>query len=71
MFYAIHARSQRLHAAQRFLDEDELKGRRTTDQQLAQRKADAFAERLNQRTAQGVADWRGEIELINSPFKPL
>lgn len=70
-FYAIQARSIKLGKTQRFLDEDEMKGRRTRDQQLAQRKADAFAGRLNQQALSGATDWVGSIELINSPFKPL
>jgi hypothetical protein len=71
MFYAIHARSKTANRAQRFLDEDELKGRRTTDLKLAERKAQAFAEGLNKRRMMGVSDWRAEVSLIDSPFRPL
>jgi hypothetical protein len=71
MWYAIQARSRRANHCQRFMDEDELKGRRTTNRQLALRKAEAWAERLNQRRLLGQTDWSAEIEEITSPFKPL
>lgn len=71
MFYAIHARSKTANRAQRFLDEDELKGRRTTDLRQARLKAQAFAERCNQRRISGATDWVAEVEEIDSPFKRL
>ena len=71
MFYAIHARSKKVNRGQRFLDEDELKGRRTTDLKLAERKAQAFAEGLNKRKMMGVTDWVAEVSEINSPFTRL
>ena len=70
-FYAILARSPSLNRTQRFLDEDEMKGRRTTSPQLARQKADAFAQRLNQQKMMGAADWSAQIELIDSPFRKL
>ena len=71
MFYAIHARSKKANRGQRFLDEDELKGRRTIDLKLAERKAQAFAEGLNKRKMMGVTDWVAEVSEINSPFTRL
>lgn len=71
MFYAIQARSKTANRAQRFMDEDELKGRRTQDLRQAQLKANAWAERLNQQKFLGADDWRAEIEEINSPLRRL
>lgn len=71
MFYSIQARSKRAQQAQRFFDEDELKGRRTTNLREAERKAAAFAERLNQRAFLKCSDWQAEVVEINSPFRPL
>lgn len=71
MFYAIHARSKTANRGQRFLDEDELRGRRTTDLKQAERKAQAFAEGLNKRKMMGATDWVAEVSEINSPFTRL
>lgn len=71
MFYAIHARSKTANRGQRFLDEDELRGRRTTNLKQAQMKAQAFAERCNQRQLMGASDWVPEVTEIESPFKRL
>ncbi len=71
MFYAIHARSKSANRAQRFMDEDELKGRRTLDLRQANLKAAAFAERCNQRQLMGATDWRAEVVEIDSPFRRL
>lgn len=71
MFYAIHARSKSANRAQRFMDEDELHGRKCVDLRQATRKAEAFAGRLNQQKFLGKEDWRAEVEEINSPFRLL
>lgn len=71
MFYAIHARSKTANRGQRFLDEDELRGRRTTDLKQAQRKAQAFAEVCNKRRLMGATDWVAEVQEIDSPFTRL
>ncbi len=70
-FYAIQAQSRKLGKIQRFLDEDEMRGRKTTNAGLAQQKAEAFAARLNQQQLAGATDWQARIELIDSPFKSL
>ena len=70
-FWAIHARSRKLGRAQRFLDQDEMQGRPTRNPVLAQQKAEAFAQRLNEQALSGATDWRAEIEWISSPLKPL
>jgi hypothetical protein len=67
-FYSINARSRRLNILKRCLDEDELGGTRTTDEALAQLKAQAFADRLNKTRVNSTDDWRGEVIEINSPF---
>ncbi len=70
-FYAIQAYSRKLGKTQRFLDEDEMRGRKTTNSALAEQKAEAFAQRLNQQKLAGAEDWSARIELIDSPFKSL
>ncbi len=70
-YWAIHARSIKLGRAQRFLDEDEMKGRPTTNQALALQKAQAFAQRLNTQALSGAQDWQPEIELIETPLRRL
>lgn len=64
--YEITAHSPSKNQTQREFDEDSLKGRHTTDAKLAQRKADSFAQRLNQQRFLGAADWRARIRLIKT-----
>jgi hypothetical protein len=64
--YMIMAYSPEMNQTQREFDEDSLKGRHTTDARLAQRKADAFAHRLNQQQTLKTTDWVGRIELITT-----
>jgi hypothetical protein len=66
MFYAIHAYSRTANQRQREFAQDELQGRPITDQVQAQRMADSFAQRLNQRQLLKATDWVGEIELVNN-----
>lgn len=71
MFYAIQARSRRANHCQRFMDQDELEGRRTTNKKLANQKAEAWAAQCNQRRLLGQTDWRAEVIEIDSPFRHL
>lgn len=72
MFYAIHAYSRTRNQTQRELAQDELQGRPITDRVQAQRMADSFAQRLNQRQLLRATDWVGQIELVNNTnIQPL
>lgn len=72
MFYAIHAYSRTANQTQRELAQDELQGRPITDRVQAQRMADSFAQRLNQRQLLKATDWVGQIELVNNTnIQPL
>ena len=56
--------SRTLNQTQRIMDQDSLQGRHTTNQALAQQKADAFAGDLNRIKKLSTTDWIGKIELI-------
>tara|TARA_B110000977_G_C10593626_1_gene305346 strand:+ start:241 stop:453 length:213 start_codon:yes stop_codon:yes gene_type:complete len=62
--YEILAYSKTLNQTQRELDQDAMQGRPTTAELLAQRKADAFAHRLNTQKKLRVTDWVGRIKRI-------
>ena len=64
--YEILAYSKSLNQTQREFDQDALQGRATTNQTLAQRKADAFAHRLNTQQKLRVTDWTGKVKLIST-----
>jgi hypothetical protein len=64
--YEILAYSKTLNQTQREFDQDALQGRATTNQALAQRKADAFAHRLNTQQKLRVTDWTGRTKLITT-----
>ena len=64
--YEILAHSKTLNQTQREFDQDALQGRATTNQALAQRKADAFAHRLNTQQKLRVTDWTGRTKLITT-----
>jgi len=62
--YAVMAWSPSKRQLQREFDEDALKGNHTYDPQLAMRKAQAFAERLNSIKKLKTQDWEPKIEAI-------
>ena len=64
--YEILAYSKTLNQTQREFDQDALEGRATTNSQLAQRKADSFAHRLNTQRKLKATDWTGRINLITT-----
>tara|TARA_Y100000389_G_C17471282_1_gene531378 strand:+ start:17441 stop:17656 length:216 start_codon:yes stop_codon:yes gene_type:complete len=66
MIYEIRAYSPSKNEVQREFDQDALQGRPTQTAVLAQRKADAFAYRLNLQKKLRVDDWEGQIVLIST-----
>jgi hypothetical protein len=64
--YEILAYSKNLNQTQREFDQDALQGRPTQDARLAQRKADAFAHRLNAQQKLRTADWVGRVNYITT-----
>ena len=64
--YEILAYSPSTNTLQREFDQDALQGRPTSTQQLAQRKADSFASRLNAQQKLRATDWEGQVRLINT-----
>lgn len=66
MIYEIRAYSPSKNEVQREFDQDALQGRPTQNEALAQRKADAFAYRLNLQKKLKTNDWEGQIVLIST-----
>lgn len=68
--YAIHAYSKSINTTKRIFDEDSLLAPylHTTQQALAQQKADAFASTLNTQRHKGATDWVGKPQL--QEYKP-
>ena len=66
MIYEIRAYSPSKNEVQREFDQDALQGRPTQNAVLAQRKADAFAHRLNIQKKLKTNDWEGQIVLIST-----
>jgi uncharacterized protein with WD repeat len=64
--YEILAYSKSANQTQREFDQDSLQGRHTTNRQLAQQKADAFAQKLNDQRKLKTTDWVGKIKQINT-----
>ena len=64
--YEIRAYSPSKNEVQREFDQDALQGRPTQNESLAQRKADAFAHRLNLQKKLKANDWEGRIVLIST-----
>ncbi len=68
MIYAIQAWSPSQRQLQRLFDQRALtENQHESDPIMAQRKADAFAHRLNTERKLNAEDWQGRIELINHP----
>ena len=68
--YAILAYSRTLNTTKRIFDEDSLLApyTHTTQEQLAQQKAEAFASTLNTQRHKGATDWTAKIE--RQSYKP-
>ena len=66
MIYEIRAYSPSKNEVQREFDQDALQGRPRQTAALAQRKADAFAYRLNLQKKLKVNDWEGQTILIST-----
>lgn len=68
--YAILAYSRTLNTTKRIFDEDSLLAPylHTTQQALAQQKADAFASDLNRQRHRGATDWTAKIQ--RQEYKP-
>tara|TARA_B110000977_G_scaffold199118_1_gene285587 strand:+ start:13855 stop:14070 length:216 start_codon:yes stop_codon:yes gene_type:complete len=66
MIYEIRAYSPSKNEVQREFDQDALRGNPTQNELLAQRKADAFAHRLNLQKKLKANDWQGQIVLIST-----
>lgn len=66
VIYEIRAYSKSRNETQREFDQDALQGRPTLTQELAQRKADAFAHRLNEQRKLKTADWVGQVKQIKT-----
>lgn len=66
IIYEIRAYSPSKNEVQREFDQDALQGRPTQNATLAQRKADAFAYRLNLQKKLKTNDWVGQIILIST-----
>ena len=64
--YTILAHSDKVNQTQREFDQDSLQGSHTTSRQLAERKAAAYALRLNQQKFLKATDWVGRVELITT-----
>jgi hypothetical protein len=64
--YAIMAWSPSKRQLQREFDEDSLKGNHTYDKNMAMKKAQAFAERLNSLKKLKTDDWQPKIEAITN-----
>lgn len=63
-FYIVMAWSPSRNVLQREFDEEALvHGRQCTDQQLARRRAESFAKRLNESRKLGAQDWQAKIQL--------
>lgn len=66
VIYEIRAYSKSRNETQREFDQDALQGRPTQTLELAQRKADAFAHRLNTQRKLRVTDWVGQVKQIQT-----
>jgi len=68
--YAILAYSKTVNTTKRIFDEDSLLEpyKHTTQEALAQQKANAFAATLNSQRHKGVSDWVAKIE--RQEYKP-
>ena len=66
VIYEIRAYSKSRNETQREFDQDALQGRPTLTQELAQRKADAFAHRLNEQRKLKANDWVGQVKRIQT-----